>query len=79
MDKYFNDELHENTKDIIGERLKNGASDKDRLDIAMKVEMEVSDIFMKYNLTVDEAFMICLAMAQTMYLYGMFGDTYDDV
>ena len=79
MDKYFDDELHENAKDIIGERLKNGSTDKERLDTAMKVEMEMSDIFMKYNLTVDETFIICLSMAQTLYLYGMFGDTYDDI
>lgn len=75
----FNDELKENTKNIVKEKNEQDKDELAKLDRAMLMEEEISKVFMKYDATVDEAFTVSIALAQTLYLYGMFGDTYSDI
>lgn len=92
MGDFMSDIENNNIKKIFGAEKLNGLKSDDLVNIkskediqyekdfnqAMKLYDKISDIFTEEKVTLEAAYTVCMAMAECIYQYMLFGDTSEE-
>lgn len=71
----LNNGLIERKKDIIGESSKVSVEAYDEeMKLALKIQDEITEVFIKHNANMRTAYTVCVAMAESIAHYMMFGE-----